>query len=663
MKNRKSGRIKSQIVNEKRHSVKFIPSSLRSSEVFNSSWFLPLLSLSMLILLFTIRKIANLDTGFHLAAGRWILTNFTVPVKDIFTYTVSQNEYIDIQWLYQVLIYAFYSFFNYTGLTIFNTLVIGCVFYLLLKKMNLYGVPVFMSLILLFVTVISIQLRFGYRPEIVTWLFMLCILLILERYYYFNKAKLFLLPLIMIIWVNMHGLFILGIIIIAVYLVSFYLHKKTIDKNLLKWFLISIAAVFINPYFTDGAMFPFYLFTRLQKGNIFQQNITELQSPWGMSGDLGFELYLYFMISILSFILIIITFRKRALHQFLLLAAFFYISYSSFRNIPIFIIYAVYIIAICLTDVLNYESVKGGIDKMSRYEKSCKIIFSVTLILICIRIITDAYYWKYNSEIKFGSGIDETILPEQTADFINSNSLNGKIINSLELGGWLDWKTGLPVFIDGRLEVIKEDFYKEYLTSFSKNGISNLTAKYNADLIINDISNFNWTSQINELKKDWRLIHWDQTASVYAKNGFADNVNFNFISDLKTAGIDTNDFTINRTSEIINNGHINGIWDWIDGFYSRKIKPLEYMRMGNFAFDNSNYRAAEILYLCFIKKSKGALDELNYADVYNNLGSVYYLLNQFQNAIVCYEKYLLIKPDDVQIKNRIREIKSRPGSN
>ncbi|MBK8550465.1 MAG: tetratricopeptide repeat-containing protein [Ignavibacteria bacterium] len=649
-------------INKKLHSIKFTPASLNNSGVFNSKWMLPILSLGLLILFFTIRKIANLDTGFHLAAGRWILTNFSVPVKDIFTYTVSQNEYIDIQWLYQVLIYAFYLFFNYTGLTIFNTLVIGCVFYLLLKKMNLYGVPVFLSLILLFVTVISIQLRFGYRPEIVTWLFMLCSLFILERYYYFGKAKLYLLPVIMLLWVNMHGLFILGLMITGVYLVSISINKKSIDKNLLKWFLISIASVFINPYFTEGVMFPFYLFTRLQKGNIFQQNITELQPPWGMAGDAGLELYLYYVISIISFILLVITYRKRALHQFVLLAAFFYISYSSFRNIPVFILYAVYIIAICLSDVLNNESVKRSIEIVSRYEKYFKIIFSVTLLLICIRIFTGAYYRNYNSEIKSGTGVDETILPEQTADFINSNSLRGNILNNLELGGWLDWKTKLPVFIDGRLEVIKEDFYKEYLTSFTNNGISKLSQKYNADLVINDISNFDWTSQMNEIKKDWRLIHWDQTASVYAKNGSADKIILDSSYAVTSMNIDTNVLTGSVKDEIIMSGHIENTADWLSGFYSNKIKPVEFMRMGNFAFDVSQYRHAEIFYLYFIKNSSGSLDKLNYADVYNNLGSVYYLLNDYPRSLNCYERFLQIKYD-VQIKNRVNELKRRLGQN
>ncbi|MDQ3019601.1 MAG: tetratricopeptide repeat protein [Bacteroidota bacterium] len=636
--------------------------SLSISEILKSKWLIPLLSLGLLILIFTVRKIANYDTGFHLAAGRWILTNFSIPVKDIFTDTVSQNEYLDIQWLYQVVIYSFYLVFNYFGLTLFNSAILAGVFFLLFKSMNLHKAPVILSLTVLFATVISIQLRFGYRPEIVTWLFILLILIILDRYYYFGNGNLFWLPVIMLLWVNMHGLFIIGLFIISVYMITIFIEKKAVDNNLLKWFVISIAAIFINPYFINGVLFPFYLFTRLQKGNIFQQTITELQSPWEMTGILGIELYLYYILSIVSFVLIIITFRNRSFHQFALLAAFFYISFSSFRNIPIFILYAGYIIAICLADILKYENVKRYYEKFIKYEKILVISFTVIFLSICFRVITGAYYWSYNSEIKFGTGIDETILPEKSAEFLNVNSLDGKLINKLELGGWLDWRIKQPVFIDGRLEVIKENFYKEYQTSFLKNGLKNLTEKYEPVLIMNDITNYYWTSQINELK-NWRLIHWDEVSSVYAKDNYASDINFNFTSALSSEGIDTNEIAPNIKNEILNNSQTDNFQDWFSGFYKERIKPVELIRMANFAFDNSQYKTAEILYLNFIKKSNGNTDEANYSDIYNNLGSIYYLLNDFQRSIFCYERYLNLKPGDIEIKKRINELKTKVRTN
>ena len=47
------------------------------------------------------RAVGELDLGFHLRAGEWILAN-RWPRLDPFTYTVSDRAYVDLHWLYQV---------------------------------------------------------------------------------------------------------------------------------------------------------------------------------------------------------------------------------------------------------------------------------------------------------------------------------------------------------------------------------------------------------------------------------------------------------------------------------------------------------------------------------------------------------------------------------
>ena len=83
------------------------------------------------------------------------------------------------------------------------------------------------------------------------------------------------------------------------------------------------------------------------------------------------------------------------------------------------------------------------------------------------RMITNAYYLSNSSYNKTGLGIDPWHQPVRAAEFINKNALHGKIINSLAFGGWLSWSLRQPVFIDGRLEVIKEPLYLEVVKSWN----------------------------------------------------------------------------------------------------------------------------------------------------------------------------------------------------
>ena len=97
--------------------------------VKSSVWTIPFLTLLGLIIVFALRLINNADIGFHLKGGQWILQNFAVPHKDVFTYTVNTHDYIDMQWLYQVIMYLVQSVSGYVGMTIFNVILILAAFY------------------------------------------------------------------------------------------------------------------------------------------------------------------------------------------------------------------------------------------------------------------------------------------------------------------------------------------------------------------------------------------------------------------------------------------------------------------------------------------------------------------------------------------------------
>ncbi|MBK8981846.1 MAG: hypothetical protein IPM38_05870 [Ignavibacteria bacterium] len=640
---------------KKKHSS-HVPSEISFSGIIKSVWLPSLISVFIVVLLFAFRKIANYDLGFHLNAGRWIIENMTFPAKDVFTFTVNSHDYIDIQWLYQVLMFSVEKISGYSGLAVINSLAVLTVFFLMLKRNNLSGVPLPVSIIFMIITAVCIQIRFSYRPEIWTWIFILIVLLILDKNFYSKKSRLYLLPVIMLIWVNMHGLFILGFIIMISYLLSGYVRDKTIDKKLLQWTGISAAAVFINPYFAEGVLFPFYLFTRLQKGNIFQLNISELQSPWAMTETLQTELYIYYSFTLISFALLLITVKRRKFHEFALLSAFFYISFSSFRNIPLFMIYAVFIISVSVSDIIRGRKIEMILSGRNKFAYILNYFITFICILISLRIFTGAYYIPYASEIKTGSGPDEYMLPDKASGFINENNLRGNIFNNLESGGWLGWKTGQKVFIDGRLEVIMEDFYKTYLSSFSGNNLNELLGKYSPGLIVNDISNYRWTGQL-VTNESFSLAYWDGISAVYSVNKDTEfKSNFNFASGLINENIDTNVFSGEEKDRLLASVKIRDFSDWLGGFYTHMTDPVYLINMGNFAFDNNKNSYAEILYLNYIKSVKGSVRMNLYKDLFLSLGSYYESESDFKRAAYCLSRYLEIYPGDAAVSNRLNNL-------
>jgi hypothetical protein len=82
----------------------------------------------------SIRQIYGEDIGFHLSAARWMIENASFIYTDPLTYTAAGHEYIDLNWLYQLLVYGVYSAAGSTGLILFNSALIAGTVFLLLKR-------------------------------------------------------------------------------------------------------------------------------------------------------------------------------------------------------------------------------------------------------------------------------------------------------------------------------------------------------------------------------------------------------------------------------------------------------------------------------------------------------------------------------------------------
>src|SRR6202034_4672227 len=86
---------------------------------------------------------------------------------------------------------------------------------------------------------------------------------------------------------------------------------------------------------------------------------------------------------------------------------------------------------------------------------------------------------------------------------------------------WLDWKGPAPVFIDGRLEVMGEPFYGEFIQSYQPGGLAPLLEKYGVQLVLLDhMMDIPWVAQLRTLP-NWRLIYFDDVSAIYAKQGYA----------------------------------------------------------------------------------------------------------------------------------------------
>jgi len=592
-------------------------------------WIYPVIFVFILIAVFSFRTILDIDIGFHLKGGQWIIDNLKFHDKDVFTYTVNQNDYIALHWLYQVVIYGLFKISGYSLLTIFNSIFILTVYYMLYRVLREFDTPFWLISVLIFLSVFANEFRFIFRPEIITWLFFLIYIFILNKYYFSGKSKfLFLLPVIQILWVNSHGLFIVGIFLVFCYWLDLLIRNKKNDKVLFKYLLLSIGGSLVNPYLINGLLFPFYLFTRLGKSNVFKILIGELKSPFdfGLSNNPLFPvicaMMFYFFIA-LTILSIIINYKKIRIHQYIILAATFFISYSSIRNIPLFVCYSAIVCSYSLT--LFFKEKKFTFSKRAMY------ITGGLIIIICtgvsLRVFNGYYYSSDERADKFGAGLNTAARPVEAADFILQNKIDGRIVNDMLTGSWLEWIIPQQIFIDGRLEVMQEKFAYEYGGSFYEGNLIKMLTKYKADvLVFNYTVITDWTKQIVKLE-NWRLVHADNTAAVYLRNGYRDD-----IAKTEVPGISFD--TIN-TDAVLERKIDNSFSRWLNGFY-RKSNYTEIYGLtclGYFSYMNNDFLKSEKYYLTALEKT-----QKDFKSIYTFLSGVYEVTGEKRKKGICLKR-------------------------
>lgn len=615
------------------------PAPFRLRAFFTQPWIYPLLASFLLVALLAIRKIGSDDIGFHLKTGEWIVRHLSFPQKDSFTYTQTNRDYLDSNSLYQVLLYGLYWVFGYSALTLMTTVVIEAVFFLLWFRLKSTQAPPWAVALLLLAAVLGMERRFIVRPEVFSWLYLSLTLLVLEER--FNRARnlLALLPLLQWFWVNTEGLFMLGWAACGIYLLSGRIHQKHWDRPLALYSLLSVAAGLLNPYGFKGLLFPFRLWTRLQDSNPYKQTIAEFFSPWralqvqNLNLDPHLHLFLFFGMAALGLLLIALTFQQRKLHEVLLFLIFLFLAVKALRNIPLFMLTALPVTASCMATWKEFRRA---------WLFQPRIAWGLTLftLLWALRVFTDSYYVSDRRNDRIGLGLDYQVLPAKACQFLAQNGLNGRMLNDLNSGGWLDWQALQPTFMDSRLEVPEDSFYPQILQSYAPGGLIPLLAVTDAQLVVLDYNaSWPWVDQLNRFS-NWRLIYLDECAAVYARSDYAAQIpSLSFPTLLASLGIPPETGASSRSQLV---GLSVSRWaTWFKGFYQHQTYAMGDLSMGLFALRAKAYGPARDLLMEGFRRTNGP-----YPEIFLDLALVHLALGEPETARLCLEYTIQLDPQN-----------------
>jgi tetratricopeptide (TPR) repeat protein len=347
------------------------------------------------------------------------------------------------------------------------------------------------------------------------------------------------------------------------------------------------------------------------------------------------------LIAATSLLFIIITCKRRKLHEYLLWTAFAFLSSTAVRNVPLFVIIAIHIAALSLIDIATWVKQKVKSHALFNAIKQVSpVLFAIFVALLCLRVVTNAHYLANNRANNCGIGLDRHAHPVGAADFINRNKLQGRVLNDLNSGSWLIWQIPQPVFIDGRLEVMQEPFFLEYLSSFREKGLHSLLQKYNPQLITFEYGTaLNWRHQLANMP-DWRMIFVDEKSVIYAHETYAPQIQpFSFTQLLTLQEIDMA-MDDSDVWQVLRTPWKSASVNFLEGFFRKKsYTDLQPMSLALFAYENEEFQVSELLLLNLLRKTAG-----HDLQIYFNLGAIYYRSEDYEKALYCYERVLELDP-------------------
>lgn len=427
-------------------------------------------------------------------------------------------------WLACILYYLIYQKIGFWGIALLKTIVYGMgYFFIFHYSCRRYGMrPALLAVI---VSIYVGRWFLSGRPLIFTAFFMpLMVLLMLNLQQEKISIKHFLLfPLIFIFWVNTHGGFIIGLLIMS--LVFFilvydkarkkgaerYWHKLAIESTIIMSMCIGVC-LFLNPYGINSIKYASaFLFSR----PVFISTSIEMQSPC-----LAPQFNIHYFATVIITLLLLLNFYGKSFPRPTLLEISIFIiwllaSLKAARNMQLFSIFLIPIATFVFHKILDYLKGLKLIGNLITLLARCRPYWDTFKIMILFIVLTSFAIQFYQYDLS-GKSSEKDLYPVGVKDFLLLNQLPPNLYNPIQYGSYFIFYLypRYKVSLDGRWHTIYTDrYYAEVHSSiYDRRLLINFLEKFVIDTVVLDRS-----LKYLDNESNWLLIYQDNEFNVFLR--------------------------------------------------------------------------------------------------------------------------------------------------
>jgi tetratricopeptide (TPR) repeat protein len=412
-----------------------------------------------------LHTVTDFDTGWQMATGRYVFQHHAIPNTDVLSYTARGKE-----WIYPplpgLILFALYSLGGFSALSWLSAFACCGTIALLLRRNSAATAA------LAIVAVPIIVFRTTPRAELFSTVLFAGFVAILWRQFQGERVRLWLLPVLMVAWVNLHQGFVTGLAMMGAYVLlelfelPFAVRRGPAILRLRRstpWLAGAAVATLLNPW--GPRIYP-AIFRLMQGVKGLGGLVTEWR-PSYISPTATLQTALdwrnpdsgYWWLVGAALAAVVVALWRKQIGAAGLLAGATYFSLGHLRYQGLFVPLAVIIGGSALSSVgrpARSESKETAADRatLGPLGKPQLVFMAAILLLVGIRgvdLVSNRYYLSTGQLSLFGTGASWWF-PERASAFLLREHLPGNVFNDYNLGGYLTWRIGpeYPVYVDGR---------------------------------------------------------------------------------------------------------------------------------------------------------------------------------------------------------------------
>jgi len=443
----------------------------------------------------SVRLLGDAGIGWHIRTGQIILATHAVPRVDPFSSSMAGQPWFAWEWLYDSLVGWLESAAGLNGVVLFTALILAAVFSWTFRLLVQRGTNVALALLLVLLAASASMIHFFARPHVVSWLYTVAWFWVLEGEEPGSPPRrlLWMLPVSMLVWVNVHGGFLLGFVLLGIYWacsvwqwlrVTLRLTEERFDDvlqgiragrrvwTLTLTGLLSAAATLVNPY---GFRLHVHIY-RYLTNRFLMNHIDEFQSP-----NFHYVAQKCFA-GLLLLTLVTVAVKGRAVqarHAFIILFSVYAGLYAA-RNIPVSSLLLILVIGPVLSEVMDGLGEKSAtprktvpqpgfvsttfLQRMKAIEMSLRG-HGWAIAAIGLTCWVAASGGKLGATQRMDAHFDSKRFPEAAVNYLQQQNLPGPILSPDDWGGYFIYRLypRMKVVVDDRHDFYGEEFLKLYL--------------------------------------------------------------------------------------------------------------------------------------------------------------------------------------------------------